>query len=164
MCHLLPEQTSGVVGPQADRQLLILACSATKRRDVRLLPALDRYAGPSFRVLRRWLRDHPRQAPLLDIYVLSAEFGLFPAVQPIPDYDRQMTEARAEELRPQVETTVRTLLTVHSYHTIGISLGRRYRLALAESALLLRPAPVFLTPNGGGIGVQLAALKRWLEG
>lgn len=29
------------------RQLLIIACTATKRADVRLLPALDRYSGPS---------------------------------------------------------------------------------------------------------------------
>ncbi|NCC36790.1 MAG: hypothetical protein EOM24_32980, partial [Chloroflexia bacterium] len=41
------------------RRLLIIACTATQRPDVRLLPALDRYDGPSFRVVRRWLSDHP---------------------------------------------------------------------------------------------------------
>lgn len=158
----LPEPNA-LPEPHSGRRLLILACSATKRRDVRLLPALDRYAGPSFRVLRRWLRDHPGRATLLDVYVLSAEFGLFPAVQPIPDYDRRMTTARAEELRPHVALALHSLVTTTSYVAIGVSMGRRYRLALAGNEQLLRPALVVLSEEGAGIGAQLAALKQWLE-
>ncbi|MEN9938344.1 MAG: hypothetical protein RLZZ387_4923 [Chloroflexota bacterium] len=158
----LPEP-SALSELQSSRRLLILACSATKRRDVRLLPALDRYAGPSFRVLRRWLHDHPMRATMLDVYVLSAEFGLFPAAQPIPDYDRRMTAVRAEELRPQVAVALRYVVSATSYAAVGVIMGRRYRLALAGNELLLRPAPVFLSQEGAGIGAQLAALKQWLE-
>jgi hypothetical protein len=154
---------AGTFSTPTGRRLLVLACSATKRRDVQLLPALDRYAGPSFRVLRRWLREHPARASKLDVYVLSAAFGLFPAVQPIPNYDCRMTAARAEELRPQVHATLRTLLELRSYAAIGVSAGRLYRLALVGSDALLHPAPTVLAPAGAGIGAQLAALKQWLE-
>jgi cytoplasmic iron level regulating protein YaaA (DUF328/UPF0246 family) len=96
-------------------RFLILACTATKRHEVRLLPAIYRYCGPSFRVLRRWLSDHPEAATRLDVSILSAEFGLIPAIQPIPDYDRRMTAARAVELRAQVRATLEHLLALRSY-------------------------------------------------
>jgi hypothetical protein len=39
--------------------MLILACSRRKRPDEGLLPAIERYDGPAFRVLRRFLREMP---------------------------------------------------------------------------------------------------------
>lgn len=38
----------------------------------------------------------------LDVYGLSAEFGLFPASEPIPWYERTMDSDRAHELQPHV--------------------------------------------------------------
>src|SRR5690348_4465403 len=81
------------------QRLLILSCSQRKRPDLELLPAMDRYDGPSFRVLRRFLSQRPTER--LTVYILSAEFGLIPATLPIPDYDRRMTPQRARELQPQ---------------------------------------------------------------
>ena len=40
-------------------KVLIIACSQRKRPDAGLLPALDRYDGPAFQVLRRFLRECP---------------------------------------------------------------------------------------------------------
>ncbi|WP_373537310.1 DUF6884 domain-containing protein [Microcoleus sp.] len=70
------------------RHLLILACSQRKRSDTDSLPAIERYDGPTFRLLRRFLRKQP-SAPL-EIYILSAKFGLIPSDYPIPDYDQKM--------------------------------------------------------------------------
>jgi hypothetical protein len=39
--------------------MLILACSRRKRPDEGLLPAIERYDGPAFRVLRHFLREMP---------------------------------------------------------------------------------------------------------
>ena len=39
--------------------MLILACSRRKRPDEGLLPAIERYDGPTFCVLRRFLREVP---------------------------------------------------------------------------------------------------------
>jgi|SRR5215210_261396 len=38
--------------------MLILACSQRKRLDKKLLPAVERYDGAAFRVLRRFLREN----------------------------------------------------------------------------------------------------------
>lgn len=63
---------SAVHRPPGDR-LLILSCSRRKRLDTDLLPAIERYDGPAFRVLRRFLRERPFEAP--DVLILSAEHG-----------------------------------------------------------------------------------------
>lgn len=92
--------------------MLILACSQRKRPDEELLPAVERYDGPAFRILRRFLRERPSQAP--DVLILSAEHGLIPHDLPIALYDRKMTPARARELRPLVLAKLDRLTAPHT--------------------------------------------------
>ena len=80
--------------------MLILSCSQRKRLDEGLLPAVERYDGPAFQVLRRFLRENSSEAP--HVLILSAEHGLISYDRPIAAYDRKMTLARARELRPLV--------------------------------------------------------------
>jgi hypothetical protein len=55
----------------APPRLLIAACSQRKRADEGLLPAIERYDGPVYRVLRRFLRQHPSKPPGIYITILS---------------------------------------------------------------------------------------------
>ena len=41
-----------------DKRLLILGCADRKRDSGGLLPALDRYDGPAYRVIRTFLREY----------------------------------------------------------------------------------------------------------
>ena len=41
-----------------DKRLLILGCADRKRDSSGLLPALDRYDGPAYRVIRNFLREY----------------------------------------------------------------------------------------------------------
>jgi cytoplasmic iron level regulating protein YaaA (DUF328/UPF0246 family) len=77
-------------------RVLILACSARKKVAESLMPAIERYDGPSFRVLRKFLRTSTEE---VGIWILSAEFGLIPSCEPIPWYDCRMTISRARQLR-----------------------------------------------------------------
>jgi len=52
------------------QRLLILSCSQRKRPDPSLLPAIERYNGPPFQVLRRYLREC-RGAAALHPYWMS---------------------------------------------------------------------------------------------
>ena len=54
--YLIQEQREEMT---ADHRLLILSCSQRKRPDRVLLPALERYDGPVFRMLRKFLRSCP---------------------------------------------------------------------------------------------------------
>ena len=143
-------------------RLLILGCSATKRPDAELLPAILRYDGPAVRTLRRWQRDHPDQTGTLDLLFLSAQFGLIGGDTPIPFYDHRMTASRAVWLRSQVRSRLVRQLATRAYTSTFINLGTDYLPALP-------PDPDSMPRLGqvcyaiGGIGARLGQLKRWLD-
>jgi cytoplasmic iron level regulating protein YaaA (DUF328/UPF0246 family) len=86
----------------SSRSLLLLACTPTKLSHPRLLPAIQRYDGPSFRTLRKWQATYPADARQIDILILSARLGLVTAATLIEDYNQRMTPAQASSLQPSV--------------------------------------------------------------
>ena len=83
-----------------DRLLLIVSCSQRKRSESRLLPAIERYDGVYFRLLRKALREDywPEN---LDALILSAKYRLIDMATPIDSYEQRMTRSRATELKIQ---------------------------------------------------------------
>lgn len=148
----------------APRRLLVMACTATKRDDHLLLPAGERYDGPSFRLLRRWQREHPEAAARLDVYILSAAFGFISADQLIPDYNQRLTPAGAARLHDEVLCGVCSVVTRATFSGAYLSAGHLYRSTFGclSPSDVFAPVPLTLPPPGLGIGGQLAALKRWL--
>ena len=143
-----------------NRRLLILSCSQRKHETHEPLPAIERYNGPLFCVLRRFLRECPRQASLLDVHILSAAYGLIPEDFPTQWYDRKMDLSRAVELQPQVNTMYSDILC-YNYTSICSVLGKTYRKAF-ENAVELVPSDTKLVITHGRIGEQQAQLKKWL--
>lgn len=139
----------------ASQRLLILACSQRKRSEVGRLTAIERYDGPAFRVVRRFVKIGG--APLPDIYVLSAQFGFIPGTALIPMYDRRMSSSRAGELAELVEAQMSNLYLECYDHTF-VHAGTDYRRILPTSRLLSQQ----LTFANGSPGTQLAQLKAWL--
>jgi hypothetical protein len=129
-------------------RLLIVACSRRKRADPGLLPAVERYDGPPYRVLRRFLRQHPSQP--LDVYILSAELGLLPHTQPILAYDRLMTAQRACELQPIVCGELQRVLMARQYGELFLCMSHNYLRALEGCD----------TPVSAGLSVQVATCNR----
>jgi hypothetical protein len=81
------------------QRLLILSCTERKRHDLDLLPAVERYDGPAFRLLRGFRKQTSES---LEVYILPAQFGLIDCEEPIPYYDQMMTPHRATEPEPQI--------------------------------------------------------------
>src|SRR5438105_981754 len=98
--------------PPGARRLLLLSCSQRKLDTSGKIPALQRYDGPAFQVVRRYLRE--TNDPLLHVCVLSAEYGIIAADDRIADYDRTMDTERAAALR---ESTLDKLKAVLRQHT-----------------------------------------------
>jgi hypothetical protein len=150
------------------KRLLILSCSQSKRHQDGLLPAIERYDGPLFRVLRRYRKAHDagtwETEPDPDIYVLSAEFGLIPAERPIPMYEHRMTRQRAQMLRPGVTDELRRLLNgVRRYRDLFICLGQKYWPALEGwETFVSQDMAVFVAR--GSIGMRQSQLYDWLYG
>lgn len=75
-------------------RLLILACSATKRRDPGWMPAWERYDGPLWQT---WRSADP-QRRLARVGFLSARYGFGTGDRPIEDYDVRLTPELAERM------------------------------------------------------------------
>ena len=144
------------------RRLLILSCSQRKHETQELLPAIERYNGPLFFVVRRFLRECPCQARQLDVYILSASYGLIPGDFPIKWYDRRMDLPRAVELQSQVNSALSDILQ-NNYTSICFVLGQTYLKAF-ESAHDFIPVHTERIIAHGWIGKKLTQLKQWLWG
>lgn len=143
------------------KRLLILACSQRKHPDPGLLPAIERYDGPQFGVLRKFLLEQPAKAQLVDTFILSAKFGLISVDQPISNYDYKMSPQRAQALQPKVTSALEQILQTNPYSELFISLGQSYWQALVGYEQLVQ-SETQVTIAAGSQGGRQAALRRWL--
>jgi hypothetical protein len=139
-------------------RLLLISCSKRKRAGYKLMRAIDRYDGPAFYVLRRYLREtEDRQ---LKIYILSAEFGIINLRKPIPDYDRLMTYSRAHELREQTTRSLKSILQKTRCTELFICAGAVYEEAIDIPYL---KQTISLKVAARGQGPKLSSLHSWLR-
>jgi hypothetical protein len=141
------------------KRLLILACSSRKRSDQGLLPAIQRYDGPSFRVLRKYLRSVSDED--LKVLIISAEFGLIADREPIPDYDRFMNTQRTLQLRPKVVNQFGKVMSEIAPASMMISAGQTYMRAMPDLQAI-RARGVVVKVADGPPGKKLSGLHDWL--
>ena len=144
-------------------RLLILSCSQRKHSTPNLLPALERYDGPAFKVINKFMRVRPFEAQSLDVYILSAKFGLIPSGQLIPNYDRRVTRQQVEKLRIPTLTALKRILTDRQYDELFINMGKDYlRLLGGYESLFSNNLKVII--SAGAMGRKQAELRNWLHG
>lgn len=139
-------------------RLLIIGCSQKKCDSPRTLSAIDRYDGPAFRVLRKYLREQPTEAPT--VYILSAKYGLIHGEEIIPSYNCRLTTSSKQRILPQIQQCIKRIMPAKRWNQIGICAGRQYRLLLAEAGTMEAKS---IQVIGGGQGKRLAALHSWLR-
>ncbi len=141
------------------RYFLIVACSQRKRSDPDLLPAIERYDGGNFRLLRKAKREgyFPQS---LDVLILSAKYGLISASTSIANYDQRMTSERAKELQEQTVQTLQSYARQHSYQEVYVDLGQDYYPAIGDISKIFNDASIIYAQ--GKIGERLARVKHWL--
>lgn len=140
------------------KQLLVLGCSQTKRTTAGELPALDRYDGTHYRVVRKFLREHVWPADL-SVAILSAEHGLFGGLKPIANYDLRMHPTRAQELAASCKSTLSNWSTTHD--RIHFALGKDYLPAVNDwiASDLKGRSEIF----EGEIGMKSHHIKNFLH-
>jgi hypothetical protein len=140
------------------RRLLVISCSQRKHLDPPLMPAIDRYDGPAFRVLRRFVREHPEHAP--EVWIMSAKCGLLAGGSQIPFYNQPMDAMRAKELRPLVAADFGRILSTGAWSRI--CLGKQYLTAFSGGAVIIRK-DTNIQYLCGGLGKRLSLLFLWLR-
>ncbi|MGE0131938.1 MAG: DUF6884 domain-containing protein [Blastocatellales bacterium] len=145
------------------RRLLVISCSRKKKTISGLLPALERYDGPTFQVVRKYIASCPAEARKLDIHILSARFGLIPSNKPVICYDTRMTRQAAGIMNRQALSTLRKVLLRRDYKQLFVTVGRDYLAALDGYEAVI-PKEVELTVAAGSSGRRQAELHDWLYG
>jgi hypothetical protein len=144
-----------------EKRLLILGCSRRKRNNLDKLTAIERYDGPSFRVLRNFFKQHPLE--VVDVYIVSAEFGLIAGDTPIPNYDRLMTKVRSQELQSPVRVKLQQILQKGDYRSILFCLSQNYLQVLGDCESLHKE-DFKIQIATGTLGRKLSVLYKWLYG
>lgn len=144
--------------PPHSRQLLVLGCSASKVETDGVVPAINLYDGPAYRVLRSFLRRF-RWPKSLSLAVLSAKYGLIGGLSPLAFYDQRMTRRRAEELCGAVSQTLK--FWESSHQGIDLVLGKDYLRTIDRR--LFQSTDVKLRVVPGPIGKQLNFLADTLR-
>ncbi len=145
------------------KRCLLITCSKAKLSNQNLLPAIERYDGPCFRVLRRFFREIPSGKDDLKVLVLSAKYGLISGDQLIPNYDCIMTAARAEELRPQVLDSLERQIAEGYWTEIFVLMSANYHEVILGFEANL-PSKIEVICAKGAQGVKARQLRDWLHG
>jgi hypothetical protein len=141
-------------------RLLVLSCSQRKTLTKGPVPAINRYDGPAFRVLRKYRREI--HDPFLTVVVLSAKHGLIGAERSIAYYDSRITRAAASAMRPSVLREARRVLGSKQWEAIGLCASKEYLFAV-EGLSCLVPQGVRFDLIRGGLGPRLTGLRDWLR-
>ena len=139
---------------ESEKYLLILPCSKMKK-ELYGVRAIELYNGPYYKVLRKNFQKE------LDVFILSAKYGLINSDEIISYYDQIMTVNRAEELNCEIKARLENTVQNECYNEIFISLGKTYMFALEESKNFLNEYHVYW--GHGQIGERLHQLKKWLQ-
>jgi hypothetical protein len=140
--------------------LVILGCSERKKKTSRLIPAIDRYDGPAFQVLRKYSRDKPELRH--GTYILSGRFGLINAEFPTPRYSHRMTSADVLSLRASVDSQVKEAIDRVQPESVFVSVGSRY-WPLLEEPISREISSDKLNIASGSIGGRASQLAHWLR-
>jgi hypothetical protein len=142
--------------PQRQR-ILLMSCSKRKKGKKGPIPATERYDGPPFRVLRKYLREIAD--PRLSVYVLSAKFGVIAGSRRIPHYNRKMKAQRAASLRKRAVERIKSVLRNRKYGE-GFFIGSRNYLRAIEPLNQFEPS---FREAKGRPGQKLKSLRNWLR-
>ena len=153
------------------RRVIVVSCSRAKSPNAGTMPALARYNGPMFQMLRKQLPKYPDVLLL----IVSAKYGLITGETLIEDYDVRLSpvspppievsqspwewrKARKEFGLPEIDGV---------FLPFGMFLASADYRHLAQSRLgdAIPPAhsPLYTETIAGPQGKRVAAAKRWLE-
>lgn len=142
-----------------NKKLLLISCSAKKKKFQHLAPAIEVYDGPLFRMLRKIKRS--RKCPHLHVKIISAKYGLITPSTLINYYDKRITKEELLERNSALLSSLITLFRVYNYSEIFICLGKDYLSAISGFENYV-PPKCRLTYSQGKIGQKLKQTRDWI--
>ena len=140
------------------KKLLVVSCSERKKNDLNLMPAIERYDGPTFRMLRKQKSIFYNG---IDVLIVSAKYGLMPYTHNISDYDQRLSKTQIPTLKKQTTEKLSKHLKSSRYNEIMFSMGKDY-LALFDDRVI-SDSGLKVKIAQGKIGEKLHQTKKWLS-
>ena len=148
-------------------KLLIMPPSYRRNTSEKELPALQRYDGVLYRVLRKALREKTLED--LDILILTEDLRLVKAEEKIPfkpPIGQKWSGWGPAEIPDKVKEDnlefLKKLSSTRKYDEIFIALGMKFRKAI-EGIENIFPKTKIIYIQGRGLGEYAKMLKEWLE-
>ncbi|MBK7072932.1 MAG: hypothetical protein IPH44_11575 [Myxococcales bacterium] len=145
--------------PASPTRLLLLPCSARKRRLTRA-PALDLYDGPAFQSLRKLVASGGMPPGVL-VRIVSAKYGLLGMEDLIGYYDRRIDPVRDVRLIATTRRRLSACVARSRPSEVLCLLGRDYRACL-PSSWEAAGAPIVRVVQGPP-GSRVRQMLDWLE-
>lgn len=139
-------------------RLLLISCSATKREGGLTLPAIERYDGPQYKVLRKALAEGIEP---VTVRILSAVYGLIPPDYDLPVYDAKFTTKSAWAMATNKWVRGDFAAQLAQADDVFVMAGGLYLGVLNSWAPARRTVPWILAT--GAPGQRLHMLSQWLR-
>lgn len=143
------------------KRIVLTSCSQRKKNNESLLSAIERYDGPNFRLLRKYLNQTTDE---LDVYILSARYGLIHQEKQISFYEEKLNKNNLQEI------TKLSIAQANNFFTgrekakeVFVNLGTLY-LQVFEPILEKLSKKNELIFTSGSSGRRLAEMHDWLYG
>lgn len=150
------------------RRLLVLSESFRRTRTPDPVPALERYSGVFFEVLKKAMRETPKKTQDLDIIVLTGRGELFSSNDRVPYHPpvggrfssprKNVDVSKAND----VQSKLRNLIENRQYSEVFVNAGAAYRLLLGAFDMGLKAKVIYA--KGYGLGPKAGEMKRWILG
>jgi cytoplasmic iron level regulating protein YaaA (DUF328/UPF0246 family) len=141
------------------KSMLLISCSQTKK-PIPKGKAIDLYDGPYYRVIRK-LRKEGLYPVDVDVYILSAKYGIIHEDTEIDSYDMRMSLERALELRVRNLEVLGDILKKSSYGNMMINLGKTYMESIQGYERYIGDLS-HVEICSGQIGERISQMKQWL--
>lgn len=139
------------------KRLLIIPCSKTKIWSEIPLPAIERYNGYFFKILKKNRKSN------MDVLILSAKYGLLNEDEKTLYYDKKMNLTIARELEIQVYNKFFEDVDLGEYKEICVNLGRYYIDCFSKTLSDIKESFMGeVITFHGGLGERGCAMKNWL--
>ena len=140
------------------RRLVIVSASQRRVPDPGPIPAIERFDGVYFRVLRKYLREGKLKS--VDILVVSDRYGVLQANDLVPLHHRSDKIRATEDARTSNLTKLREKLKKTSYSEIYVVCGQDFQ-AFIRGFEEFTNSPVTYC-QGRGLGCKARSLKDWI--
>lgn len=121
------------------------------------MPAIEIYDGVFYRILKRAFQNDIELKNKLDIYILSAKYGIISTTFPILPYDLKMTKEISKNLLQDNTSRLSKIVLESSPNKIVSVMGKTYRESIDWTKMPVRSEFI-----SGEIGIMQSKFKNWL--